>query len=88
MTPIPTGDQRGKFGVAFANFAPFLHARFPAKRIVSARTAGQRAQLELRRISKIGAADLSLLVQKGNASEEVLLPFNEINEVQIKHKDS
>ena len=40
------------------------------------------------RISRISANDLHLQVVKGSASEEVLIPFTEIKEIQIKHKDA
>lgn len=40
------------------------------------------------RISRISANDLHLQVHKGSASEEVLIPFTEIKEIQIKHKDA
>ena len=40
------------------------------------------------RISRISANDLHLQVVKGNASEEVLIPFTEIKEMQLKHKDA
>ncbi len=40
------------------------------------------------RISRISANDLHLQVVKGAASEEVLIPFTEIKEIQIKHKDA
>ena len=40
------------------------------------------------RISRIAANDLHLQVQKGAASEEVIIPFNDIQEIQHKHKDS
>ena len=40
------------------------------------------------RISRISANDLHLQVIKGNASEEVLIPFTEIKEIQLKHKDA
>jgi len=39
------------------------------------------------RICRISANDLTLQVQKGVASEEVTVPFVEIQEVQLKHKD-
>jgi hypothetical protein len=38
-------------------------------------------------ISKLDPADLHLRVAKGNASEEVKVPYLEIFEVQMKHKD-
>lgn len=40
------------------------------------------------RITRISANDLHLQVHKGNASEEVLIPFTEIKEIQLKHKDA
>jgi hypothetical protein len=40
------------------------------------------------RISRISASELFLQVQKGQASEEVAVPFLEIQEVQLKHKDA
>lgn len=40
------------------------------------------------RISRISATDIVLQIQKGQASEEVSIPFVEIQEVQLKHKDA
>jgi hypothetical protein len=44
------------------------------------------------RISRIAASDLHLQVnvkvQHGQASEEVLIPFQEIQEIRLKHKDT
>ncbi len=40
------------------------------------------------RIPRIAANELHLQVQKQNASEEVVIPFVEIQEVQLKHKDA
>ncbi len=40
------------------------------------------------RIIRINANDLTLQVAKGHASEEVVIPFSEIQEVQLKHKDA
>ena len=40
------------------------------------------------RISRIAASDLHLQVQKGHATEEVLIPFQEIQEIRVKHKDA
>jgi hypothetical protein len=38
------------------------------------------------RIARIASNDLHLQVQKGPASEEVMVPFGEIQEIQLKHK--
>jgi hypothetical protein len=40
------------------------------------------------RIPRIAANDIHFLIVKGNASEEVTIPFTEIQEVQLKHKDA
>jgi hypothetical protein len=40
------------------------------------------------RISRITGNDLHLEVHKGGASEEVLIPFTEIKEIKLKHKDA
>jgi hypothetical protein len=47
-----------------------------------------RGEYRSTRISRISANDLHLQVVKGPASEEVLIPFTEIKEIQIKHKDA
>ncbi|HEX4646168.1 MAG TPA: hypothetical protein VH598_11220 [Verrucomicrobiae bacterium] len=43
---------------------------------------------QAQRIIRINANDLTLQVAKGHASEEVMIPFSEIQEVQLKHKDA
>jgi hypothetical protein len=40
------------------------------------------------RISRIAANDLHLQVQRGHASEEVMIPFVEIQEIRLRHKDA
>ena len=40
------------------------------------------------RISRISPNEIYLQVQKGHASEEVIVPFGEIQEVVLKHKDA
>lgn len=47
-----------------------------------------RGEYEGQRISRIAANDLHLQVQRGHASEEVLIPFQEIQEIRLKHKDA
>lgn len=47
-----------------------------------------RGEYTGQRISRIAAADLHLQVQHGHATEEVLIPFQEIQEVRLKHKDA
>lgn len=40
------------------------------------------------RISRIAANDLHLQVQRGPATEEITIPFQEIQEIRLKHKDA
>ena len=40
------------------------------------------------RISRISQADAHVQVRKGHGSEEFIIPFEEIQEVQLKHKDA
>jgi hypothetical protein len=40
------------------------------------------------RVVRVTPNELYLQVAKGNASEEVLIPFAEIAEIQIRHKDA
>lgn len=47
-----------------------------------------RGEYTGQRISRIAANDLHLQVQHGHATEEVLIPFQEIQEVRLKHKDA
>ena len=47
-----------------------------------------RGEYTAQRISRIAANDLHLQVQRGHASEEVMIPFQEIQEIQLKHKSA
>ena len=46
-----------------------------------------RGKYQATRLARIGPNDFTLLVVKGTASQEVTIPFNEISEVKIRHKD-
>jgi hypothetical protein len=47
-----------------------------------------RGTFVVQRISRISASDITLQVHQGNAFEDVIIPFVEIQEVQLKHKDA
>lgn len=47
-----------------------------------------RAKHVVQRITRVGAAELHLQVQRGSGSEEITVPFAEIQEVVLKHKDA
>ena len=47
-----------------------------------------RGEYSGQRISRIAANDLHLEIQRGAATEEVLIPFQEIQQIRLKHKDA
>jgi hypothetical protein len=47
-----------------------------------------RGEFIATRISRIAASDLHAEVHRGGASQEVQIPFSEILEIQIKHRDA
>lgn len=47
-----------------------------------------RGEYVATRITRIAANDMHLDVHKGGASQEVQIPFGEIQEIQLKHKDA
>ena len=40
------------------------------------------------RISRLQPSELVLQYHKGNASSEITIPYTEINEIQVRHKDA
>jgi hypothetical protein len=92
---LPTTQvfQRG----AFTFNRRFFETKFPGFFAMVRRDADKdmvifinsaRGQFTGQRISRITGNELHLHVQKGGASEEVVVPFTEIQEVQLKHKDA
>ena len=47
-----------------------------------------RGQYVASRISRIAANDMHVEVKSGHATQEVAIPFAEIQEIQVKHKDA
>jgi hypothetical protein len=85
--------QRGQFTFNRRFFetqlAPFFAMTRPEAemdKVLTFKTA--RGTYIARRISRISANDIQLQVQKGQASEDVTIPFVEIQEVELKHKDA
>jgi hypothetical protein len=75
----------------------FIETKFPGFFSVVRRDADRdmvlvvkcsRGEYVGQRISRIAANDLHLQVQRGHASEEVMIPFVEIKEIVLKHKDA
>ena len=85
--------QRGQFTFN----RRFIETKFPGFFGVVRRDADRDMVLVIKssrgeyvgqRISRIAANDLHLQVQRGHASEEVMIPFVEIQEIRLRHKDA
>jgi hypothetical protein len=91
--PPTTTFQRGQFTFN----RRFFETKFPGFFGVIRRDADKDMLLFIKavrgayhgeRISRIAANDLHLEVRKGEATSEVMIPFQEIKEIQLKHKDA
>jgi hypothetical protein len=91
--PPTTTYQRGQFTFN----RRFIETKFPGFFGVIRRDADRdmvliikssRGEYVGQRISRIAANDLHLQVQRGHATEEVMIPFVEIQEIRLKHKDA
>jgi hypothetical protein len=91
--PTTVTYQRGQFTFN----RRFIETKFPGFFGVVRRDADRDMVLVIKssrgeyfgqRISRIAANDLHLQVQRGHASEEVMIPFVEIKEIRLQHKDA
>jgi hypothetical protein len=78
--------NRRFFETKFAGFFGVVRREGEKDMLLVIRSA--RGEYHGTRVSRITSNDLHLQVVKGGASEEVLIPFTEIKEVQLKHKDA
>jgi len=85
--------QRGQFTFN----RRFIETKFPGFFGVVRREADRDMVLNIKtsrgeyvgqRISRIAANDLHLEIEKGGTREEVLIPFQEIQQIRLKHKDA
>jgi hypothetical protein len=85
--------QRGQFTFN----RRFIETKFPGFFSVVRRDADRdmvllikttRGEYAGQRISRIAANDMHLEIQRGAATEEVLIPFQEIQQIQLKHKNA
>jgi hypothetical protein len=88
--PQVTTFQRGQFTfnrrffeTRFASF--FSVVRREADRDLVLTIKSARGTYVVQRISRISANDLHAQIQEGQASAEVMIPFPEIQEIQLKH---
>jgi hypothetical protein len=93
VLPETVKYQRGQFTFN----RRFFETKFPGFFSVVRRDAEKdmvvviksaRAEYVGQRISRIAANDIHLQVQHGAVTEEVLIPFQEIQEIRLKHKDA
>jgi hypothetical protein len=91
--PAATTFQRGQFTfnrrffeTKFAGFFGVVRRDADKDMVLVIKSA--RGEYTGQRISRIAANDLHLQVQRGPASEEVLIPFQDIQEVMLKHKSA
>jgi hypothetical protein len=97
----PTGGEKSKSQVfqrgTFTFNRRFFETRFPgffgivrreAEKDLVLRIKSARGEYTCQRVTRIAANDVHVQVQTGTASEEIMIPFSEIQEVQLKHKDS
>ena len=78
--------NRRFFETKFSGFFGVIRRDAEKDMIIVIKSA--RGEYQAERISRISGNDLHAQVRKGQASEEVTIPFTEIQEVRLKHKDS
>lgn len=82
---------------AFTFNRRFIETKFPgffgmirrdAEKDMVLQIKAARGTFVAHRITRITANDMHMEVHKGAASQEVMVPFSEIQEIQLKHKDA
>lgn len=91
--PKPQIFQRGQFTfnrrfieTKFVNFFSAVRRDADRDMILSFKTA--KGEFVAQRISRIAANDLHIEVHQGHAHTEMLIPFSDIQEIRLKHKDA
>jgi hypothetical protein len=91
--PAPQVFQRGQytfnrrfFETKFPGFFSLIRREADKDMVLLVKTP--RGQYDAQRISRIAANDMHLEVAHGAARQEVMVPFGEIQEIQLKHKDT
>jgi hypothetical protein len=91
--PAATVYQRGQytfnrrfFETRFAGFFGVVRKEADKDMVLVFKTT--RGEFTGERISRIASNDLHLQVRKGTATEEVVVPFVEVQEIKHKHKDA
>jgi len=101
-TPTETGSssfpplqifQRGQytfnrrfFETKFSGFFGVVRSAAEKDLVFTVKTMG--GEFVVRRITRLAANDIHFEVLKGGISQEVMVPFAEIQEIWLKHKDA
>ena len=85
--------QRGQFTLnrrfIETKFSPFFGVvRREADKDMQLIIKSARGEFNVHRISRISAGDLHAEIHRSGASSEVVIPFAEIQEIKLKHKDA
>jgi hypothetical protein len=78
--------NRRFFETKFAGFLKLVPGEAERDKVIHVKSA--RGEYTGHRLAKVDQNELFLQVRKGNATEDVMIPFNEIFEVQVKPKDA
>lgn len=78
--------NRRFFETKFSNFFSVVRREADKEMLLLFKTA--RGQFAAERVSRIAANDLHLQVRRGAVTEEVQVPFVEIQEIVLKHKNA
>jgi hypothetical protein len=78
--------NRRFFETKFAGFLKMVPGEAERDKLIVIKSA--RGEHVGHRFSKVEPNEVFLQVRKGNATEDVMIPFSDIFEVQVKHKDA
>jgi hypothetical protein len=81
-----TTFNRRFFETKFAGFLKMVPGEAERDKVLYFKSA--RGEFTGHRLSKVEPNELYLQIRKGAATEDVMIPYTEISEVQIKHKDA
>ena len=78
--------NRRFFETKFSNFFSVIRREADRDLVFVVKTA--RAQTIVQRITRIASNDVHFEVLQGTARREIMMPFADIQEIQIRHKDA
>ena len=78
--------NRRFFETKFAGFLKMVPGEAERDRVIHIKSA--RGEFTGQRLSKIEPNEFYLQIRKGTATEDVMIPFTEVFEITVKHKDA